>query len=570
MRPSISAAGVVVVLLVLTGSVCAQGTPDLDVAASIGADKVTAKETVSVTVAITNNENEDLTNVVVSIYIYSTSPGEPYATKEGVSLPAGETTTLSFPWTPSRKGTFSIIAKVTDETGTDWVLTSDSITVRVSPEKTSGDTGMPTTTLLILVVVVAAAVGGGVAFAVMRKKKKSTGVESFYSGETDVTPQQSKIVWGKMPENYYAERRERLAKLKPIAMTQAGVPILGTPEELPKSTGEAAASTGPRTCPKCGIEMQPEWKSCLNCNAREVYKDAEEFIKGLDAQGVDVTTPMKILAQARDALEKGSYVEAEMFAEDAKSRAKEAGRKHAPAAPPVSETRAAAPEEEKADEDLVWPDACPNCGMGLQKGWRECPACKAEIHPMPKGAEVEQAPEAQVQSSTCQVCGTPLSEDGTCPYCTTKSAVDGAEAALRELQKKMLSLTPTQKQKEDMNELIGFVEDAKGALRDGDYQTSKELAEEAGELAAEIEESLSAPAPEPEPEPEPEPQPETVRPEKVEIESCPNCGKPVKPKWNMCPYCETMLQRGYRCPKCGASLKEGWKICPSCGVNIEW
>ena len=49
--------------------------------------------------------------------------------------------------------------------------------------------------------------------------------------------------------------------------------------------------------------------------------------------------------------------------------------------------------------------------------------------------------------------------------------------------------------------------------------------------------------------------------------SCHNCGRPVKPDWQYCPYCEVELK--HPCPQCGYLLEPGWKRCPQCGAPVS-
>ncbi len=44
--------------------------------------------------------------------------------------------------------------------------------------------------------------------------------------------------------------------------------------------------------------------------------------------------------------------------------------------------------------------------------------------------------------------------------------------------------------------------------------------------------------------------------------SCPNCGKPVRRDFKVCPYCQTPLV--HECPNCGEPVQSGWKVCPYC------
>ena len=48
--------------------------------------------------------------------------------------------------------------------------------------------------------------------------------------------------------------------------------------------------------------------------------------------------------------------------------------------------------------------------------------------------------------------------------------------------------------------------------------------------------------------------------------TCHNCGRPVKPDWQYCPYCEAELK--HPCPQCGYLLEPEWKRCPQCGARV--
>ena len=49
--------------------------------------------------------------------------------------------------------------------------------------------------------------------------------------------------------------------------------------------------------------------------------------------------------------------------------------------------------------------------------------------------------------------------------------------------------------------------------------------------------------------------------------TCPNCGRPVLPDWQFCPYCEAELK--HPCPQCGYLLEPEWKRCPKCGAPAQ-
>ena len=49
--------------------------------------------------------------------------------------------------------------------------------------------------------------------------------------------------------------------------------------------------------------------------------------------------------------------------------------------------------------------------------------------------------------------------------------------------------------------------------------------------------------------------------------SCPACGRPTKPEWQYCPYCEAELK--HPCHQCGYLLEPEWKRCPQCGASAQ-
>lgn len=47
---------------------------------------------------------------------------------------------------------------------------------------------------------------------------------------------------------------------------------------------------------------------------------------------------------------------------------------------------------------------------------------------------------------------------------------------------------------------------------------------------------------------------------------CPNCAKPVQPRYVFCPHCGTRLQAV--CPACKESVASNWRVCPHCGEKL--
>ena len=51
--------------------------------------------------------------------------------------------------------------------------------------------------------------------------------------------------------------------------------------------------------------------------------------------------------------------------------------------------------------------------------------------------------------------------------------------------------------------------------------------------------------------------------------NCKNCGKPLKPHWEFCPFCKQPVHvKPKKCKKCGEELEEGMVICPVCGKSV--
>lgn len=48
---------------------------------------------------------------------------------------------------------------------------------------------------------------------------------------------------------------------------------------------------------------------------------------------------------------------------------------------------------------------------------------------------------------------------------------------------------------------------------------------------------------------------------------CPECGRPIKPDFKVCPYCKTDLAS--ECPNCHKQMEHGWVVCPYCGGKIK-
>ena len=48
---------------------------------------------------------------------------------------------------------------------------------------------------------------------------------------------------------------------------------------------------------------------------------------------------------------------------------------------------------------------------------------------------------------------------------------------------------------------------------------------------------------------------------------CPECGRPIKHDFKVCPYCKAELK--LVCPKCDRRMEPGWIVCPYCGERTK-
>jgi len=61
--------------------------------------------------------------------------------------------------------------------------------------------------------------------------------------------------------------------------------------------------------------------------------------------------------------------------------------------------------------------------------------------------------------------------------------------------------------------------------------------------------------------------PKTVPGQTVPEALCPDCKKPVKIEFAVCPYCKRVLKP--TCSSCGKDVKEDWQVCPYCKADLK-
>jgi hypothetical protein len=585
-------------------------TPNLSLVGDVYPTDVDEGQGVTIEITVANNDNKDYDNLKVQIFIFkSTTSANPQYT-EDILLPALESIDVIYTWVSKGGGDFTVLVKVIDDQGLPIIEEelSHRITVKKDVPPPTNPlfmeiAGIPLIVFIILIVVVVVIVA---VVAVKKKKKKGTTVEITGEG-VEVT---GRVAWGKMPENYYTERRDRLAKLRPVGLTRAGRTILGSSQtggrvdatslQGPDEETEALPE-GPKICSRCGYEMPSDWKSCMRCDASNVIRETKALMKEVNALGVSLGHAETVIRQADASFEAENFTEAEMFAFDAKTKISEEKRKF--------EAKKKAEEEETAKieaethtqpvpEGPKGPENCPGCGMGMQADWSSCPVCNMTVEDMLKaeeegdggqdtgqtGPQVEEQPVVP-QVPICEICGNEKgSQDAPCKHCNTGKAISNAERKVKDLRIAVSSITISSELQLDINEAVDLMQDAKGAFFDKDYNTAVGLAGETIDLVEEIMARLGTappPAPEPEPTPGPEPQPvpEPTPTPAATPGKCPKCGMSVKPSWDLCPMCETPLPKtgeGPRpavqpstCPSCGKSVKPHWSMCPFCEGQLK-
>jgi hypothetical protein len=557
-------------------------------------------QTSTISVTISNGGDADLENVWLEYYVYQGTIKSTPDKQTGIPvIPMDGERVESFTWSGKKKGTYTVTIRLIDEQDNvieqmelgDKITVKEVITIEENPLFTPLF-GLPLLYWIIIIVILVIVIAAAGAAAKKRKKKKQV---DLFGGPVEGI--EARPHWGKMPENYYKERRDRLAKLKPVGLTRDGRTIMGNPQA--SQQGQTVMAETPtqqvetKICPKCSMEMPGEWKSCLKCDANEVYDNAFKTIREISNTGADTGMADDVLRQADTAMDAGNWVEAEMFASDAKKKALEAKSKHEAAQKAIKQATQTQAEggdvvqhSVEAEKDAPkGPDNCTNCGMGMQPDWDKCPVCGVTVEQMlakpeekPEEKPVEEKP-AEVVDDTpkCHQCGTPL-EGGSCKRCNAERAVWNAEKKVKALKAKAVGLDIPSETKLDLNEAVDLFEDAKGALMDGDYTTAIGLAGEAIDMTEVVTKKLDGlgtapPAPKPAPaEPKPGPAAEAGP-------KCSNCGRELKPGWSMCPGCETPVQTEApsqpkaeekpTCPHCGKNVKPKWSMCPFCEKSLH-
>jgi uncharacterized membrane protein len=572
--------------------VSAQGA--LVIAGTVGPLTVKEGETVHIHLDITNNLGKDIDSYTVLIYIFrgtqTVNPDDTIA----LTLTKGSTTGIDSNWTAKSSGKWTISVIIDDDQ--DNQAPSNTFERYVDVQKVDNGNGnimdmkifgIPFIFLLVIIIFIVVVI---VVIALRMKKRRKKG--PVITGEgVEVT---GRVAWGKMPENFYKEKRDRLGKLRPIGLTRDGRTILGN-SHIGEGLGQVVAEvdhgsdevSGTKTCQKCGYDMPQEWKSCMKCEAITNIKETKNVMKADFFQGHNMDFAETVVRQADAAFEAENFTDATVFALDARSkvdeyrRKVEAERKGGDETKPGTATDEAKPPIASGPKP---PPSCPRCGMGMQDGWSKCPVCGLTVEEMLKSHEETTPQETtlvqvpQAQTYTCSTCGNEKeSETAACVHCNTGRAITNAEKKVKELRLFVSTISLSSEDQLEVNEAFDLFADAKGAYQDKDYNTAVGLA---GETIDEVDELIGRLRPKPQTvvspsggQPKPAP---TTTVMAIADNKCPKCGLSIKPTWEICPQCNTQLRAPTpataaqkTCPKCSKPVKDRWTICPFCESSLK-
>jgi uncharacterized membrane protein len=591
--PILSFSLILSILLVVLAPQMVSAQGSLAITGTAGPTPIKEGEIVRIHLEVTNNLGKDIDSYTVMIYIFrGTQPSNPDDTI-ALTLTKGSTQSIDSNWTAKCCGKWTISVIIDDDQGDQAPSNTFERTVDVQKVNPGNGSimdwkifGIPFIFLLVIIIFIVVVI---IVIALRMKKRKKKG--PLITGEgVEVT---GRVAWGKMPENYYKEKRDRLAKMRPVGLTRDGRTILGN-SQIGEGVGQVVAEVdhtsdglnGTKTCQKCGYDMSQEWRSCMKCEAIANIKDTKNLMKEPIFEGHNMDFAETVVRQADAAFEGENFTDATVFALDARTKVEEYRRKVEADKKAVDETKVEAkpgPEEEKPAiaQGPKPPSACPRCGMGMQDGWSKCPVCGLTVEEMlkpevtPQETPLVQVPQAQTY--TCSTCGNEKeSETAACFHCNTGRAITNAEKKVKELRLLVSTISLSSEDQLEVNEAFDLFADAKGAYQDKDYNTAVGLA---GETIDEVDELIGRLGPKPQKvvppsggQPKPAP---TTTVMAIADNKCPKCGLSIKPTWEICPQCNTQLRAPTpataaqkTCPKCSKPVKDRWTICPFCENSL--
>ena len=495
---ALAAACFVMLAIFIFPAACAQDGFDISVTATPPDPEVGQKVTIGI--SITDTGTELYQKLVLTVYVdpdSATVPGAAISPNPTITnLSPGRSANVTVEFIPrkaeSHSVTVNIYRNTTDVANLKYQEKKPSvITARGKPGPVSNG---PPLMLVVAGAVMAVAAVAGILFALYRKKKAG----ELRARPVERAPEQpvEERVEGKFPKDYYKFRREKFSRLKPVGLTRSGNTILGNIEKNLEQDAALEAPAPDLTCPKCGITMEANWKTCKNCGALSTIEKAQGVIDRLEKLGGSDVFLKEMLATAEACRDAKNYDEAETYAHDVLDRARnqlrkrEEAQKAAAPAPSYSagesatregapagsaepaatgataargyaEAEEAAPgyqppsvEKEYSDMKAAGPskkkepNPCWKCGQGLRPEWKKCPYCNAPQEGIcPScGRTVKMrwnnCPQCRADLTidkprpACPVCGVELPPAGDCQSCKARALLDTTARLVKEVKAK--------------------------------------------------------------------------------------------------------------------------------------
>ena len=490
------AAGLFLALICLSPEAAAQD--DFSVTATATPVEVTVGQQVSIEINVTNLKNttyNSTTPVILVVYVYpaSSSALEPLSPNKVISsLGPHRSANVTVTFTPSVAESHSLLVKIYSPSfETAYFKDSQEVSpIFLAKAKENGQTdGLPMMLIIGVVLAIVAIVVLVAAMMLRRKKPVEPVVEK--PAEPAATEAVEQKAEGKFPKDYYKFRREKFSRLKPVGLTRSGSTILGNIKKQEDQESVLEEPVCVTCCPKCGIQMERNWKTCHNCGAKDTIGKARAAIEKLDKLGVKTGNLGDMLQSAESAREAKNYDEAETYAHDVIDRSRSQLRKHEEAhrpeeppsyapgematlegtdavvAPASDVTEAAkgysgveeaargykevsgakeykdASKPEKKEQNPCW-----KCGQGLRPEWKKCPYCNAPqegICPAcGRGVKLRwnNCPHCRADLTAdkpklaCPVCGAELPGEGECQSCRALALKDTTARLVKEVKAK--------------------------------------------------------------------------------------------------------------------------------------
>jgi len=492
------AAGLFLALMCLPPEAAAQD--DFSVSASATPVEVTVGQSLTIELNITNLKNQTYTTstpVILVIYVYPSSqsvadvsPLSPNTVISSLGPHRSINVTVSF--TPTVAESHSLTVKIysPNAESANFKDSQEVSPIFLAKPKENGQTDGLSMTIIIGVVAAIILVVVIIAVVMSRRKKP---VEPIVEkpAEPVVTEPIEQKAEGKFPKDYYKFRREKFSRLKPVGLTRGGSTILGNIKKQEDQESVLEEPVCVTCCPKCGIQMERNWKTCHNCGAKDTIGKARAAMEKLEKLGIKTGNLGEMLQSAESAREVKNYDEAETYAHDVIDRARTQLRKHEEAhrpeespsyapgematlegAPPVvvpasgqeeaakgysgveeaargyKEVSGAKEYKDESKPDKKEPNPCWKCGQGLRPEWKKCPYCNAPqegICPScGRGVKLRwnNCPHCRADLTAdkpklaCPVCGAELPGEGECQSCRALALKDTTARLVKEVKAK--------------------------------------------------------------------------------------------------------------------------------------